>query len=727
MTLENDQFIDINGKPMLLYSASFHYARTPPEHWQDVLDRLKAMGANAIQTYIPWNFHEGTEGAFNFEGDRDLAHFLSLVKSTGLHALVRMGPYICGEWDFGGLPAWLINKNVTIRTYEDNYIRYVDRWFAQMLPVLKGQMDVAGGAVLMVQVENEYGSYGNVAGNPADKKYVEHLANITRAVLGQDTVVYTTDGGSESYMSHGSLKGDIVLTLGDGLFSGCTASKDFNPPGKNPCMDTELYTGWLTHWSEPIAMRTTASLVSTIAGALEKNQSFNFYMGFGGTNFGFWAGANGGGTLFNMDITSYDYDSPVQENGDNGVGSDGVDKYTALRNLFLKYNPDLPTPPAPRKRGHYGEVTLKETAQFMAAASESNLQTLANHTTHTGIATPTNMESFGQNFGNILYTVKSLPVGGNDLAVSGYVRDWARIFINGKRMPGVIKRTDNLPLQGLQAKVGDRLDILVETMGRLNFGSKMFDMKGIVDAVTLDGHTLNSTNGAVWEVQNLHLEPEQVHNLTGWVASEQSASNPLGPNFFRGTLDIPDAPLDTYINTKGWGKGFVWINGFNLGRYWEALGPQHALYIPKSALRQGANVVQVLEFEAANTKGGFGVNFTGEPDFSGKPPPDCKATPGAGTTLTMVTCSSTLQAFTNASGTAPGTFTLQTGGLCVTAVQDAKTKNTWAELQACGDSASQDLTYNTDTQAIRLHSSGDCLDVYQDSVWMLNCFTPLFG
>eukprot|EP00755_Sulcionema_specki_P018290 Sspe_Gene.66532::Locus_39300_Transcript_1_2_Confidence_0.667_Length_1066::g.66532::m.66532/K12309/GLB1, ELNR1; beta-galactosidase len=320
--VRNNQFVK-DGVPMQIISGSLHYSRVPAALWEDRLKRLSAMGLNAVQTYVPWNWHEEKEGVLDFTGDRDLVHFLKTAQSVGLLVLLRSGPYICGEWEWGGFPAWLMNKNVTIRTYEPNYIAEVDRFMTNLFTRVKPLLYSNGGPVVMVQVENEYGSYGDVSTNPSDKQYLEHLVSLAHTVLGNGSVIlYTTDGGSTGYMQRGSLPGSQVLTLGDhgpGDFEeSCKAQASFNPPGFNPCMDTELYTGWLTHWGETMANKSSAGLVDSVGVALGKGYSMNFYMAFGGTNFAQWAGANGGGKSYSPTITSYDYNSPISENGDHG-------------------------------------------------------------------------------------------------------------------------------------------------------------------------------------------------------------------------------------------------------------------------------------------------------------------------------------------------------------------------------------------------------------------------
>lgn len=270
------------------------------------------MGLNSIQTYVPWNWHEAVEGEFNFDGDRDLSRFLTTAQKVGLLVVLRAGPYMCGEWEFGGLPAWLFkNGSIPLRTYSQPYISYVDRWWqGQLLPLIKPHLYSAGGNVVMVQCENEYGSYGDVSKHPTDMQYMVHLIEMARKALGDDVILFTTDGGDEGFMTRGSIKGSSVYTVGDGCGNPQTcvnAQKAFNAPGQSPFMCSECYTGWLTHWGESGAnTSSSAPHVDSILGQFDG--SISLYMGHGGTNWGFFSGANGGGgTSFQPHITSCEH------------------------------------------------------------------------------------------------------------------------------------------------------------------------------------------------------------------------------------------------------------------------------------------------------------------------------------------------------------------------------------------------------------------------------------
>ena len=309
----SDRFV-INGTlPLALASGSIHYSRVHPAQWSDRLARARALGVNAVTTYVPWNFHEATPGAYDFTSEsRDLARFIRLAGAHGLFVVLRGGPYMCGEWEFGGLPAWLLrNGTIKLRTYAQPYLSYVDRYWARLLPVVAPLLFHNGGPLVMFQVENEYGSYGDVSSHPADKRYIEHLVATARATLGDAALLFTTDGGDAGYMRRGSLPGGSVLTVGDGCGNPAAtwaAQKAFNPAGGSPFLCAELYPGWLTHWGEAMANTSSASAASHLDAVLSAAKgwgSASLYMAHGGTSFGWSAGANGaGGTSYQADITS---------------------------------------------------------------------------------------------------------------------------------------------------------------------------------------------------------------------------------------------------------------------------------------------------------------------------------------------------------------------------------------------------------------------------------------
>lgn len=441
-------------------------------------------------------------------------------------------------------------------------------------------------------------------------KYMEHLLFLARKHLGQDVVLYTTDGGAESYMRRGSLTGGEVLTLGDGGWN-CTAQAGFNPPGLNPCMNTESYTGWLSHWGEGAANSSAGDF--GVAAALARGCSFNLYMAHGGTNFGWMNGANGGGPQYLPDITSYDYGAPIAEDGSHGFGADGRDKFlTLLAALQTQAPPEgFPKEPPSLPRAAYGQIQLREWVPLLLPATLRAL-TPGGPVSLPGGGLGSMERALGQLYGFVLYTAEAVAEG-DVLAISGYPRDRAQVFVAGE-YHGAIYRPEAAPLRlRRQAARGEALSLLVENMGRLNFGGEMYDPKGIpADAIV----TLSGAHAAEnWSAWPLPLDYAGVSQLDYKAVS--SCHEFVGPAFYRASLQVQDSPVDTFLRLDGFVKGVVWINGVNLGRYWQARPPQRALYVPAPFLRQGENEVIVLELEQAPAN--CTLTFDDKQDLSGKP------------------------------------------------------------------------------------------------------------
>lgn len=521
-----------------------------------------------------------------------------------------------------------------------------------MLPnVIKPMLVSNGGPVAMVQIENEFGSYGHTGSNSSDHAYMEHLKNKTYALLGGQAAVqlYTTDGGDTSYMQGGTLPGEVFATGDwgpDTNIPGYWAAEDtFNPPGMRQHHNSEYYTGWLTHWGETMANTSTIGTVGGVAAILAYNGSFNLYMAYGGTNWGFWNGANGGGTSFQPVITSYDYDSPISEGGIHGYGPDG-DKYAALQQLLgywqaiLDPSVTLPAePPAPSVTA-YGTVTMTQASPLFA-----NLDYLSiGGGSINGQASVNTMEAYNQSHGYIVYRI-ALPggFGGQgdvSLSISG-LADRGQVFMSCDTWnsancisAGVTYRPDSgagqyqLP----QASVfkGAVLDILVENCGHINYGHGFFDPKGITGGnPVLSVQSTQAPLAGDWTVFPIPMQynttdipagyaggavsnlPWQAYTPGAWGANGNST-----PSFYRGVLTIATGyTTDTYITLCGWTKGTVWINGHHIGRYWETQGPQHSLYVPAAMLLVGAN--EVIVFEQHTTNAAATVAFVDVPDFTG--------------------------------------------------------------------------------------------------------------
>eukprot|EP01125_Pyxidicula_operculata_P006724 TRINITY_DN230_c1_g2_i1.p1 TRINITY_DN230_c1_g2~~TRINITY_DN230_c1_g2_i1.p1 ORF type:complete len:631 (-),score=78.40 TRINITY_DN230_c1_g2_i1:21-1913(-) len=591
--IQNDQFYK-DGYPFVIVASNFHYFRVPTRYWQDRLERLVALGVNAIELYVPWNYHNPAPDSYYFDGNGDLEAFLDLLNDYGFVVLLRPGPYICAEWDFGGFPGWLLSVEppVTLRTYEVGYMIQVEKWWSVLFQRLKKHLFSNGGPIVMVQMENEYGSYGNVHDNPLDKKYIQALITIARHHLGNNVTLYTTD--SPRGLITGTLPGPEVFSVVD--FGPSTdpvvafaEQAQYNPPGMSPKLCSEFYSGWLTRWGEKIANTSSTEFANALDKLLSMNASVSIYMGHGGTNFGFWGGANYEG-YYKSQITSYDYDAPVSEDGSHGYGSDNVDKFIATRDVLQKYSrvPFPPGPP-PNKVVSYGQVTMTEYAPFV-----ENINNLCISQQRTD--QPMTMEYFGQNFGFILYTntIPNQETEAPTNVVGVYnLKDMGYLFVNNTYQGKYtrVSDSDKPLLLNAEGSSGQTISVLVENLGRVNYGHHMqYERKGITDL---------SWNGKVvrgdWLVCNLPFTMLQLINIQYKSITPQPSNT--NPAFYRGYFNIASGPYDTYVQTKLWGRGVIWVNGVNIGRY-ANVGPQFTLYIPAPYLTLNRNELVFFELEA---------------------------------------------------------------------------------------------------------------------------------
>jgi len=587
--IKNDSFVK-DGQPFVLRSGSLHYPRVPRAYWRDRMQRMKALGLNCVTMYTFWNVHEEVEGSVSFTSEGDVTAFLDTAQGEGLLVLLRPGPYICGEWEFGGLPAWLLAKpGIQLRTYHDEYIAAVDKWWNALLPQLSRYLYSRGGPIVAVQIENEYGSFGNCAQNPADAKYMEHLLDLATSHFGTDVVYTTIDGGegpSAARLAHGNpWRGDPrVLATVDGALAedyeeAFQRQRSFNAIGHSPKMWSELWTGWFTAWGQEVSNKSAAEFRTGVGAMVESGASFSLYMAHGGTNFGFWSGANSDktGLAFTPDITSYDYSAPISEAGVHNIGSDGEDLFVAIQDVISKRYGMPPKEPAPIPMASYGQVQLVEAALLF-----DHLDTLktCDSTVLEGKPLPS-MEALGQNYGLILYRY----AGGGEYFEpktlefpASYLHDRAQVFVDGVEV-GTAYRSD-CPLN-MSVPRGSSMDMLLENMGRINYGQGMYDHKGFIGLPPMPGK---------WTALCLPLQLEQLNKLPFGTTSKAA-----GPTFRRGVMQIPDAPRDTFLDTGGLTKGYVWVNGKLLGRYWDTKGPQHTLYAPAPFLKKGDNDVLVLD------------------------------------------------------------------------------------------------------------------------------------
>lgn len=559
---QGNEFIH-NGNQVRLISGAIHYFRVVPEYWKDRLLKLKACGFNTVETYIPWNLHEPQPGNFNFAGLADVVQFIQTAGELGLFVIARPSPYICAEWEFGGLPAWLLaDPDIKLRSYNEPYLKHVDAYYDVLLPKLKPLLCTNGGPIIAMQIENEYGSYGN------DTRYLEHIKQ-SMVERGMDVLLFTSDG-PEHFMLQGGMVPGVLATVnfGSRARESFEMLKQYQPEGPLMCM--EYWNGWFDHWGEEHHTRDVDDTTQVFEEMLREGASVNFYMFHGGTNFGFYNGANcPSPDHYEPTITSYDYDVLLDESGDM------TDKYNKVKKVLAKYTEiEEIVLPEPVKKQAYGKVRLNGHSELF-----SNLDTLTSPVTSNS---PVTMEKLGQNYGFILYSTHiSGPRNKSKLNIQD-VHDRALIYVDGKYL-GVIERWNKDTIVEFEVPVeGCELSILVENMGRINYGPYMNDPKGITEGVRFGPQFLYG-----WTIHTLPLD--QVSTLS---FAEGSYQHPT-PVFYKGTLEVEELG-DTFLYLEGWTKGVVYVNGFNLGRYWNK-GPQQSLYVPAPLLHEGDNEIVIFE------------------------------------------------------------------------------------------------------------------------------------
>lgn len=571
---ENNQFL-LDGKSFRYVSGSFHYFRTPRQYWRDRLRKIRAAGLNAISTYVEWSLHEPEPGQFNWSGDADLVNFLNIAQEEDLFVLLRPGPYICAERDMGGLPYWLLREvpNIKLRTKDADFVRYATLFLNEVLnkvqPLLRGN----GGPVIMVQIENEYGSY-----YACDTEYMDMLKEVFIKKVGNKALLYTTDGAAASLLRCGFVSGTYA-TVDFGTANNVTNSflsmRLYQPGG--PLVNSEFYPGWLTHWGEPFQRVKTEAVVKSLKEMLALGASVNFYMFYGGTNFGFTSGANGGAGVYSPQLTSYDYDAPLTEAGDP------TPKYFAIRDVIGRY---LPLPnmslPTASPKGNYGPVLLEPVLKLLDSRSPFVVVQATGDR-------PKTFEALSVNQGFVLYETNLPPSISDPAILQATTRDRALIYVDNK-LHGTLSRIDKIFTIPLESPYGRRLSLLVENQGRLNFGNEINDSKGISD-VNISGTPLTNWNMTGYAFSDV----SSLRDITTIRIDSGTLNN--GPAFLRGKFTIVGQPLDTYLDTTGWGKGVAFVNDHNLGRYWPLVGPQITLYVPAPYLRTGENELIILELE----------------------------------------------------------------------------------------------------------------------------------
>jgi beta-galactosidase len=558
-----DSGFSLDGKPFRILGGAVHYFRVPTAYWEDRLLRLKACGLNTVETYVAWNMHEPSPGQFRFDGALDLAGYLRTASRLGLKVVLRPGPYICSEWDLGGLPSWLLrDPAVRLRCMDRGYIEAVDRYFDRLFEELVPLQCTRGGPILAMQVENEYGSYGN------DLPYLTHLAEGMRR-RGVDVPLFTSDGGTDAMLQGGTLPG-VLKTVNFGSRAAESFAKLGEYQAAGPRMCTEFWNGWFDHWGEEHHLRDPEEAGQALDEILSLGASVIVYVFHGGTNFGFWNGANHD-RVYQPTITSYDDDAPVGEAGDLRP------KYAVMKRVLSKhFGPSGSEPPALPPRRAFGSVELGEGITLLDALPQ--LGTMVHRTT------PVPMEELGQSFGFVYYRTRVTGPRPPETLELQEVRDRALIFLDGT-LAGLIERDTPSDVRVEVPRAGVELGILVENMGRINYGPLLADRKGITEGVRLGRQFLYH-----WEILPLPLE-----DLSRLSFRKVAGKAPRPPAFLRGSFDV-DAPADTFLHLPGWTKGVAWVNGANLGRYWNR-GPQRSLYVPGPLLGKGRNKLVIFELQ----------------------------------------------------------------------------------------------------------------------------------
>lgn len=577
----NDTFL-LHGRPYQIIGGQMDPQRVPHELWEDRLSKARAMGLNTVFSYVYWNELEPVQGSWEEGGKNDLARYFKIAQEQGLQVVLRPGPYVCGEYEWGGFPAWLSEvPGLVVRTYNEPFLAATKRYIDRLAKQLERVLVTNGGPILMVQVENEYGSYGD------NHRYIAALRDMFKAAFGLP--LYTNDGGSQSMLEGGQIPGALAETDGNSPQGGFAARDKYvtEPSSLGPQLDGEYYITWLDQWGSERPYQTdvgnavqTKKIQSDLEWILAHNGSFSIYMFHGGTNWGFQNGADWENALEPI-ITSYDYGAPLDESGRTNA------LYFAVRDTISSFvdSNSIPAVPENEPLIEIPSIQLMPKVALFDddALPEPRLEKY-----------PINMEAIGQAYGLILYRhITTTPVKGK-VKTGDSPRDRVLVYVNGKRV-GVIDSMYETPQTvNIELKPHDVLDLLVENMGRVNYGPRIVDQrKGIVGNVTIGDTVLQE-----WEIYSLPLESPP-HVPPSDVKTTTTASS--GPVFYSGSFEV-DTIGDTFLELPGWTKGVVWVNGVNLGRYW-IVGPQQTLYLPGCYLRKPQNTVTVLELEPSGNEG----------------------------------------------------------------------------------------------------------------------------
>lgn len=577
--IKNGDFY-LNGKATPIYSGEMHYSRIPHQYWRHRLQMMKGMGLNTVATYVFWNWHETEPGKWDFEGDKNLAEYIRIAGEEGMMVILRPGPYVCAEWEFGGYPWWLQNiEGMEIRRDNEQFLKHTKLYIERLFKEVGHLQCTHGGPIIMVQCENEFGSYVSQRKDIPLEEHRAYNAKIKQqlADAGFNVPLFTSDGSW--LFEGGSTPGALPTANGENNIENLKKVVNEYHDGKGPYMVAEFYPGWLSHWAEPFPQISASRIAKQTEEYLKNNVSFNFYMVHGGTNFAFTAGANYDKRRdIQPDLTSYDYDAPISEAG--WVTA----KYDSIRNVMKKYVKNIPDAPAAIPVIEIPSIKLDKVADVLGYTSR--IRPISDDE-------PLTFEQMNQGYGYVLYSRHfNQPISGT-LAIPG-LRDYAVIYIDGEKVGELNRNTQTYEME-IEVPFNATLQILVENMGRINYGSEIVhNTKGIISPVTIAGQPISGN----WEMYQLPMSEVPDFTKLGnnnVFKNGSSQANRLKdcPVLYEGTFTLNETG-DTFIDMEAWGKGIIFINGHNIGRYWK-VGPQQTLYIPGVWLKKGENKIVIFE------------------------------------------------------------------------------------------------------------------------------------
>ena len=581
----NTDFL-LDDKPIQILSGAIHYFRVPKDDWYHSLYNLKALGFNTVETYIPWNYHEPREEHFEFSGEKDIQHFIQLAEELGLYVIIRPSPFICAEWEFGGLPSWLLNyKDMRIRSSDQRFIDKVDRYYAQLFKILKPLQIDHNGPIIMMQIENEYGSFGE------DKSYLNMIKGLM-IKHGTTVPLFTSDGGWAQTLRAGSMAEDHILptaNFGSKTDINFQNLKSFHDEfqKKWPLMCMEFWDGWFNRWGDDIIKRESDDLVAEVRTAVQQGH-INLYMFHGGTNYGFWNGCSARGSVDLPQITSYDYDAPLNEMGNP------TQKYYDLQKMLKEEIPHIEqAEPLIKDFIELKHIQLQDKVSLFNVLDEISYKTTSKY--------PETMEEAGDGLGYMLYRTKVH----KDSSIEKFrivdARDRVKMYIDGEHVYTAYQQEIGDAFEAELQSEDPQIDILVENMGRVNYGYKLLastQRKGLGQGLMQDLHF-------VQDYEQFHIQLEQLnkeHFEEEWIKDT--------PAFYRYVFMLNEAN-NTHIDVSAFSKGVVLVNGVNIGRYWN-VGPTASLYISKTLLHEGENEIIIFDTEGTYNQE---INLVKEPKF----------------------------------------------------------------------------------------------------------------